>query len=154
MKEQLLKTWQIHQRMNELLLENLGPSALEITLGKKGGRTIAQQFTHIHNVRLQWLALCAKDLADGYKSLGKDADPTQLILLKSLRESAQGIAYLISHSWADGGKLKNFKAGLIPFLGYLISHESHHRGNIILTLKLIGEKIPDKVKWGLWEWNK
>jgi uncharacterized damage-inducible protein DinB len=39
-------------------------------------------------------------------------------------------------------------------LGYFISHESHHRGSILLTLKQCGEKIPDAVKWGLWEWGK
>jgi uncharacterized damage-inducible protein DinB len=38
-------------------------------------------------------------------------------------------------------------------LGYFISHESHHRGNILLTLKQSGEKISDAVKWGLWEWS-
>ena len=39
-------------------------------------------------------------------------------------------------------------------LGYFISHESHHRGSIMLTLKQSGERIPDTVKWGLWEWGK
>ena len=39
-------------------------------------------------------------------------------------------------------------------LGYFIAHESHHRGSILLTLKQCGEKIPDAVKWGLWEWGK
>ena len=37
----------------------------------------------------------------------------------------------------------------MQMLGYFISHESHHRGNILLTLKQSGEKIADTVKWGL-----
>ena len=41
---------------------------------------------------------------------------------------------------------------MIPFITYLIAHEAHHRGNMLLTLKLSGEKIEDKVKFGLWEW--
>ncbi len=32
-------------------------------------------------------------------------------------------------------------------LGYSISHDSHHKENILLTLKQSGEKIPDTVKW-------
>ncbi|MCY7311772.1 MAG: hypothetical protein LH619_13430 [Chitinophagaceae bacterium] len=35
----------------------------------------------------------------------------------------------------------------------LSNHESHHRGNIQLTLKQSGEKIPDAVKSGWWEWG-
>jgi len=46
------------------------------------------------------------------------------------------------------------KKGVIPMLGYFVSYESHHRGNILLSLKQSGEKIPDALKWGLWEWGK
>lgn len=59
-----------------------------------------------------------------------------------------------SRSWNDGGKVKGFKKGVILFLGYFILPESHHRGNMILTLKQSGEKIPDSVEWELWEWGK
>jgi uncharacterized damage-inducible protein DinB len=75
-------------------------------------------------------------------------------LLKALEDSSKGIEELLGGSWDDGGKVKSFKKGVIPFLGYFISHESHHRGNILLTLKQSGEKIADTVKWGLWEWGK
>ena len=75
-------------------------------------------------------------------------------LIKALDESAAGIAELLSNSWDNEGKVKGFKKGVLPLLGYFISHESHHRGNIILTLKQSGEELSDAIKWGLWEWGK
>jgi len=41
-----------------------------------------------------------------------------------------------------------------PLIGYTISHEAHHRGNILLTIKQRGFKLACELKWGIWEWNK
>lgn len=154
MKEQLLDTWDIHHRMNLLLISNTRDTGLQKTLSTRGGRNIFQQWIHIHNVRMQWLEICAKDIFVKYTVLNKDIPVDKTVLIKALEESAEGISLLLSRSWDDAGKVKGFKKGIIPLLGYFISHESHHRGNIILTLKQSGEKIPDTVKWGLWEWGK
>ncbi len=154
MKEQLLETWRTHHQMNVLLIGNITDAGLQKTLSTRGGRTIYQQWIHIHNVRIQWLEICAKDIFKKYKSLGKEAPFSRMVLQKALDDSAKGIAELLSKSAADGGKVKGLKKGVIALLGYFISHESHHRGNMLLTLKQTGEKIPDAVKWGLWEWNK
>ena len=105
-------------------------------------------------LRMQWLEICAKDLLKKYDLLDKKGPVDRKLLKKNMEDSAKGIEELLLRSWKDGGKLKGFKKGLLPFLGYLITHEAHHRGNIMLTLKLAGEKIPDSVKWGLWEWGK
>lgn len=154
MKEQLLTTWQTHQKMNLLLMDNITDAGMQKTLSTRGGRTVYQQFIHVHNVRMQWLEICAKDIFKKYKVLDKEAAFDRKGLRKAFEDSAKGIEELLSRSWDDGGKVKGFKKGVIPMLGYFISHESHHRGNILLTLKQSGEKIPDAVKWGLWEWGK
>jgi uncharacterized damage-inducible protein DinB len=151
MKEQLLQTWQIHQQKNLLLLDNTTDTGLEKTLSTRGGRTIYQQWVHIHNVRLQWLESCDKELFKQLTPINKDDKPDRKLLKKSLEASAKALASLFAASYDNGGKVKGYKAGLIPLLGYFISHESHHRGNMLLTLKQCGEKIPDNVKWGLWE---
>ena len=153
MKEQLLETWQINNRMNLLLLDNITDMGMQKTLSTRGGRTIYQQFVHIHNVRMQWLEICAKDIFKKYKMLDKEAPFDRKSLHKAFESSGIGIGKLLSLGWDNAGKIKGFKKGVIPMLGYFISHESHHRGNILVTLKQCGEKIPDAVKWGLWEWG-
>ena len=153
MKEQLLETWRINNRMNLLLMDNITDTGMQKTLSTRAGRNVHQQLVHVHNVRMQWLEICANNIFKKYNPLNKEAGYERRVLRKAFEDSANGIEELFDQSWENGGKVKGFKKGVIPLLGYFISHESHHRGNIILTLKQSGEKIPDTLKWGLWEWS-
>jgi len=42
---------------------------------------------------------------------------------------------------------------LAAFLGYLISHESRHRGQIEYALRVAGHPLSDKVSYDHWEWR-
>jgi uncharacterized damage-inducible protein DinB len=74
-------------------------------------------------------------------------------LNSALEASGQAIAKLIENADAAGGKVKGFKPHVTAFVGYLISHESHHRGQIGWTLKNIGHPLDQKTAYGLWEWG-
>lgn len=151
MKEQLLHAWQTANAKNILLLEHLPEDRLQAAASGKG-RNVAAQLAHVHNVRINWTEFVAKEVYDPTLLLAKDAVLTNTTLLRAFELSAKKIEGVIDTSWEKDGKLPSFKAGLIPFISYLIAHESHHRGNILLTLKLDGFKLPDALKWGLWEW--
>jgi uncharacterized damage-inducible protein DinB len=125
--------------MNYLLMDNITDAGMQKSLSSRGGRTVYQQLVHVHNVRMQWLEICAKDIFKTYKVLDKEAPFDRKSLKKSLDESAKGIEELLSRSWDDGGKVKGFKKGVLPMLGYFISHESHHQGKYTADLK---------TKWG------
>jgi uncharacterized damage-inducible protein DinB len=59
---------------------------------------------------------------------------------------------MLQRGEADG-KVKGFKPHATAFLGYIISHESHHRGQLIATLKQAGIPLDKKVLYGMWEWG-
>jgi uncharacterized damage-inducible protein DinB len=150
MKEQLTEAWLTSNRVNLQFIDALSDEEMKKTLSTRGGRTIYQQLVHMHEVRLRWLEIITNNKG---LPLNKNAF-NKLLLREAFEISAQAIAGLIDHSWANGGKLKGFKKGLIPFIAYLIAHEAHHRGHALLTLKQSGVPLPDRLKWGLWEWDK
>ncbi len=152
MEEQLIETWAIHQRINLYFLDAVADDALGASLPPKS-RTVYDLFAHIHNVRLLWLKAAAPELLAGLekletKTVGKKAD-----LCDALKASGRAIEQLLRNSLAAGGKIKGFKPHAVAFLGYLISHESHHRGQAGWALKLSGHPLDQKTAFGLWEWG-
>ena len=154
MKEQLIDAWKINNRMSLLFIDTIDDEGMQKTLSKRGGRTVYLQLVHVHNVRMRWIEIAAKGIFKNYKQLDKEAPYDKKLLRRSFEESGKVVKELIDRSWNDGGKVKGFKKGLIPMISYLIAHEAHHRGHAILTLKQSGIKLPDTLKWGLWEWDK
>jgi uncharacterized damage-inducible protein DinB len=100
-----------------------------------------------------WLKSAAPDLLAGLAKVENEQAKDKKLLKKSLTDSGAAIAKLLSNSLEADGKIKGFKPHAAAFLGYLISHESHHRGQIALTLKQAGTPLDKKVSYGIWEWG-
>lgn len=149
--DQLIETWNINQRMNELLIVGIKEEHLsDISVFK--GRTVGEHFAHIHNVRLLWLKAAAPDLLGSQKKIEKNDKITRKVLFEYLEVSAKAIASLLK-TGLETGRIKGFKPHPEGFLGYLIAHEAHHRGQLILVLKE-NKHMPDKkTLYGLWEWG-
>jgi uncharacterized damage-inducible protein DinB len=151
-EKQFLETWEIHNRINLYLLDAVEDAALA-SLSASKGRTVGEQFAHVHNVRLMWLKSAAPDLLAGLTKLEKEQAGNAKLLSKSLTDSGLAIKSLLQKAVSEGGKVKGFKPHATAFLGYLISHESHHRGQIILSLKQAGKPLDKKILYGIWEWG-
>jgi uncharacterized damage-inducible protein DinB len=147
----LIETWQIHNRIHLYLLDAIATESLNDQAASKG-RTVGEQFAHIHNVRLMWLKSAAPELLESLLKLEKDMTLTVSDLKTHLSQSSEAIEKVINMG-LETGKVKGFKPHPTAFVGYLIAHEAHHRGQITLSLKQSGHPIDKKTQFGLWEWG-
>jgi uncharacterized damage-inducible protein DinB len=147
----LVETWLIHDRINRYLLDAVPDDALASALPKC--RSVSDLFGHVHNVRLMWIKAASPELLEGLQKLESKVVHGKDTLRASLEASGLAVAELLGKAVATGGKVKGFKPHATAFLGYLISHESHHRGQIGWTLKQAGHPLDQKTAFGLWEWG-
>ncbi len=149
--EQLLDTWNIHARINLYMLDAIEPAALGGVSASKG-RSVGEQFAHIHNVRLMWLKAAAPKLLEGLEKIEKEQTGNKELLLQSLAKSDSAIVMLLRDGLAKG-RIKSFKPHPVAFIGYLISHESYHRAEAGIILTQAGHPLDKKTSFGLWEWG-
>lgn len=149
--EQLLDTWNIHNRINLYMLDAIAPEALSGVSTSKG-RSVGEEFAHIHNVRLMWLESAAPDLFASLEKIEQTTANDKQLLLDSLSRSGAAIVELVRRG-LESGRIKGFKPHPVAFVGYLISHESYHRGEIGIILTQSGHPLDKKVSYGMWEWG-
>jgi uncharacterized damage-inducible protein DinB len=49
--------------------------------------------------------------------------------------------------------VKGFKPDVAGFVGYLIAHDAHHRGQISMLARQVGHPLSKKTMFGMWEWG-
>ena len=151
-RKSLLETFSINEKANQILLSSIAADAWHAAPPSGKGRSIADIAAHIHNVRLMWLAA-----ADKSAKLPAKLDPEKASreqVQGSLKASADAIHGLLQKALEDAaGKVPNFKPDVVAFVGYLIAHDSHHRGQISMLARQVGHPLPPKVGFGLWEWG-
>jgi uncharacterized damage-inducible protein DinB len=147
----IAEAWAIHDRINRYLLAAIPDAGLGAVSASKG-RNVSEQFAHIHAVRLMWLKVAQPAALAGLPKLDKGAlDRNELN--SALEKSGAAIAALLEHSGTNGDRVKGFKPHATAFFAYLVSHESHHRGQIMLALKQAGFPVEKKIAYGIWEWG-
>jgi len=163
-RDALIETYAVNDAMNQLILSNLDTRAWRVDLAfqKRGGRTIAAMFAHLHNSRLVWLKNSAPHLKcpaplDPFRCTMKQAAAAH-------KKSAEQCLRMLTDalSAAPGRRVTKFSRGSwVPawpagatMFAYLFSHEAHHRGQIIMQAHQLGFRLSPKVWGGIWNWNK
>jgi uncharacterized damage-inducible protein DinB len=147
----LLAALRANERVNEYLLQHLPDSIWDVKPEGRSGRTIAAMFSHMHNVRLMWLNAVATHATLPPK-LERGA-VTRAETREALAASHALLAEAVGEA-SRAGKLPNFSAGPGVFVGYIIAHDAHHRGQACMQARLLGAKFSDEVMARMWDWPR
>ncbi len=154
MQEDLLEAWRTNNRINLFLIDRISEEGMRCTLSKRGGRDVARQFAHLHNVRVSHLANRARDLAQGLETFESKLSPEKAALKDALTASGAAMEAFLAGVLAGEPKRRGFKKGVFTTFAYFIAHESHHRGSILLTLKECGHKLEQEAAYAIWDWDR
>jgi len=146
----LLNAFNTNNRINQYLIDNLPQAAWNAKPTDGKGRTVAAIVAHMHNVRVMWLkAVKAREIP---AQLDRNSvTPAQA--MRGLESSRHALCVIISRALTSDGRIKGFRPDVAAFLGYLIAHDAHHRGQITMLARQLGYPLPQKAMFGMWEWN-
>ena len=142
--DKILNGWKINNNYAHFLLKNLKAEWLNCVLYEKS-RTIEEQFDHIIRMRLMWSSKINNKL--GNESAIKTSNKNSLFL--RLDNSSKRIIETFNFlNICDNDKFE-----LFTLYTRLITHESHHRSQIIAIIKVNHLEINPYVNYGLWNWG-
>jgi len=149
--QQLRTNWKINHLNNLNLLDFLEKVTTEDNDDRINqpirprGRTVQTMLEHLVKNKFDWLQHLKPSL-DDYQV------PTADTPLRKQEVIAFNWVDKLIQLQAAGTKVSGFKSDLFGFVIYLISHDSHHRGQIMQTLKTNGILVPKSIQYGIWEW--
>lgn len=145
----VLRSFSIHNRIHLYLLDSLAPEVWLATPPGGKGRTVAALVSHIHAVRLMWLK------AAGAKELPAPLEKTAMVAeaKEALEASAAALGERLGKALNGDARMPSFKPDAWAFVSYLIAHEAHHRGQMVLLARQLGYPVDQKTNFGLWQWG-
>ncbi len=116
--------------------------------------SVAQLFTHIHNVRLVFISEDTPEMAVELpeEEWSEERDPDRIAQM--LENSAQAVRDAVRNKVEANQVMNLHYDHPILFLQHMLWHEGYHHGQIKLVLKATGRPITDKeagpVTWDIW----
>jgi uncharacterized damage-inducible protein DinB len=164
LRDVLLETYAVNDAMNQLLLVHLDRRAWRAKLPsqKNEGRTIAAIFAHLHNSRLVWLRdsaphlNCPAPLDPDRCTMKQAASAHRKSATQCLRMLTDALSFSPKRKvtkYSRGSWTRTWPAGGAMF-NYMLLHEAHHRGQIIMLAHQLGHRLPVPAAYGIWHWDK
>jgi uncharacterized damage-inducible protein DinB len=151
--DRALEAWRVHGRINGALIAAIPQNGFGVRPSGSRGRTVLEQLAHMNHVREGWVHY---HKTGKYPSLGgvKGTRIGRARLAAAFEESGRGVEEVVRGALEGSGRVRMFHGNPLRWMSYLISHESHHRGQILLALKQSKMTLPPKIAmmemWQSW----
>jgi uncharacterized damage-inducible protein DinB len=155
----LIAAWRTNDRATVFLVEHLPRALWSRQVPGIPRLTVGMIAAHIHNSRCRWIR--SLGASHGVK-VPQLVDPRRVRppeLVKALSRSSEGMVRLIELGIAHGGRVpratwQNFPTDLHHFLSYFAAHEGHHRGQLCMVARQLGQRLPRSIAGGVWQWTR
>src|ERR1700704_327718 len=161
LRDTLVPVWRTTNRVTVFLIEHLPPELWAASVPGASRRTVRMIAGHIHNARCMWIKMLGRRHGIRAPKSVSRYTVTRRELVPALERSSDGILELLELGIKQGGRIPasgvawlNLPVDVVHVLAYLVAHEGHHRGQIVLLARQTGHRLPIEITRGLWQWSK
>ena len=155
----VMAAWRTNHRATAYLVHHLPAATWTEQVPGIPRLTVGMIAAHLHNSRCRWIKSLGARHGITVPRLVDLRSVRQAALVKELSRSSQGMIELIRLGVANGGRVpratwQNFPTDLDHFLAYFAAHEGHHRGQLCMAVRQLGQRLPPAVANGIWQWAR
>ena len=162
LRDTVLAAWETNNRVTVFLVERLPAPLWGASVPGAPRRTIRMIAGHIHNARCMWIKMVGKEHGIAVPDSVDRRRVNRRELVAALKRSSLGIKSLLKLGCDSGGTIpapstyvwRNLPLDVGHVLAYFVAHEGHHRGQIVMLARQLGDRLPQTTTSGLWQWTK
>lgn len=161
-QDALLDAWRVSDRVTTFLVERIPAQLWGATLPRTPRRAVGSICAHLHNSRCSWMKGLGAGTGLSIPARVAPSTATPEAVSSALGRSGAQMLHMLEAGLRNGGDFPHvssrFVWGAWPrnvflFVAYAVSHEAHHRGQILLIARELGQGLPPEVVRALWQWS-